>query len=137
MALRFDDFSFNTLIGEASVISGTLHINGSVRIEGDIDGNLETDGNVQIGERARIRGNIDAKSAIIRGIVLGDIIAKEGVFLLSSAVVLGDIISKKVQIEENVVFHGHCISLSEDEKYEAASEQYLQAKAIRGKAVFA
>ena len=136
MALRFDDFSFNTIVGEASEITGNVRINGSVRIEGDIDGNLETDGNVQIGERSRFHGNLSAKSVIIGGIVVGDINAKDSVRLLSSAVVIGDIISKKVQIEENVIFHGHCIALDDEKKYEEAADQYLQAKAIRNKAAF-
>ena len=71
MALRSDDFSINTVIGEGSTVSGDLRINGSVRLDGDVRGDLETDGNVQIGERARLCGNLTAKSAIIGGIVLG------------------------------------------------------------------
>ena len=137
MALRSDDFSINTIIGEGSAVSGDLRINGSVRLDGDVHGDLHTDGNVQIGERARLCGNLTAKSAIVGGIVLGDIIAKESVTLLSSAAVIGDIISQKVLIEEKVIFHGHCISIKDETKYVASSERYLEAKAIRTKAVFA
>ena len=137
MALRSDDFSINTVIGEGSTVSGDLRINGSVRLDGDVRGDLDTDGNVQIGERARLCGNLTAKSAIVGGIVLGDIIAKESVTLLSSAAVIGDIISQKVRIEEKVIFHGHCISIEDEAKYLSASERYLEAKAIRTKAAFA
>ena len=126
MALRSDDFSINTVIGEGSTVSGDLRINGSVRLDGDVRGDLDTDGNVQIGERARLCGNLTAKSAIVGGIVL-----------LSSAAVIGDIISQKVRIEEKVIFHGHCISIEDEAKYLAASERYLEAKAIRTKAAFA
>jgi cytoskeletal protein CcmA (bactofilin family) len=134
MALRSDDISINTIIGDGSAVTGNLHVNGFIRIDGDINGNLETDGNVIIGEKARLRGNVKAKSAIIGGIVLGDIVAKEGVTLLSSAAVVGDIISRKVQFEDHVVFHGYCVSLEAEEKFTAESERYLQAKAIRTKA---
>jgi cytoskeletal protein CcmA (bactofilin family) len=137
MALHSDDISINTLIGDGSVVTGNLHVNGFIRIDGDINGSLETDGNVIVGEKARLRGNVNAKSAIIGGIVLGDIIAREGVTLLSSAVVIGDIISRKVQIEDHVVFHGYCISLDNEEKFAAESERYLQAKIIRNKAFLA
>ena len=137
MALRSDDFSINTVIGEGSAVSGDLRINGSVRLDGDVRGDLYTDGNVQIGERARLCGNLTAKSAIVGGIVLGDIIAKESVTLLSSAAVIGDIISQKVLIEEKVIFHGHCISIKDEAMYLASSERYLEAKAIRTKAAFA
>ena len=137
MSPHSDDISINTLIGDGSAVKGSLHVNGFIRIDGDIDGNLETDGKVIIGEKARIRGNLKAKSAIIGGIILGNITAKEGVTLLSTAAVIGDIISRRVQIEEKVVFQGHCISLENEEKFTAESEQYLQAKAIRDKAVLA
>ena len=130
MALHSDDISINTLIGDGSSVTGNLCVNGFIRIDGDIKGNLETDGNVIIGERARFQGNIKAKSAIIGGIVLGDILAKENVTLLSSSAVVGDIISRKVQMEDKVIFHGYCISVSDEAKYTAESERYLQAKAI-------
>lgn len=135
MALRFDDISINTLIGNGSFVQGDLKVNGFIRIDGDIDGNLETDGNVIISEKARIRGNISAKSVIVGGIILGDVTAKENVKLLSSSAVIGNIMSHKVQMEDKVIFHGHCISLQNQENYEEAAEKFLQAKAIRDKAV--
>ena len=38
MALKIDDISINTIIGNGSSISGDVHINGFIRIDGDIDG---------------------------------------------------------------------------------------------------
>lgn len=135
MALRFDDISINTLIGNGSFVKGDLKVNGFIRIDGDIDGNLETDGAVIISEKARIRGNITAKSIIVGGVIIGDITAKDGVKLLSSSAVIGNVISRKVQMEDNVVFHGHCISVQNEENYALAADRFLQAKAIRDKAI--
>ena len=135
MALKIDDISINTIIGNGSSISGDVHINGFIRIDGDIDGNLETDGNVIIGENARIRGNLNAKSVIIGGIILGNVHAAENVKLLSNAVVIGDIISHKVQIEDKSTFHGHCISIRDSERYQLEADKYLQSKAIKEKVV--
>ncbi len=136
MAFRADDISINTLIGNGSFIKGDMHINGFIRIDGDIDGNIETDGAVIISEKAKIKGNVTAKSAIIGGIVLGDISAKESVKLLSSSAVIGSIISKKVQMEEDVIFQGHCISISDEQRFKEEADKFLQAKAIREKAAF-
>ena len=135
MALRFDDISINTLIGNGSFVRGDLKVNGFIRIDGDIAGNLETDGAVIISEKARILGNVTAKSIIVGGIIIGDITAKEGIKLLSSSAVIGNIISRRVQMEDKVIFHGHCISIENEENYEKSSESFLQAKAIREKAV--
>ena len=135
MALRFDDISINTLIGKGSFVRGDLKVNGFIRIDGDIAGNLETDGAVIISEKARILGNVTAKSIIVGGIIIGDITAKEGIKLLSSSAVIGNIMSRRVQMEDKVIFHGHCISIENEENYEKSSESFLQAKAIREKAV--
>ncbi len=130
MALRIDDISLNTILGNGSSIKGNLTINGFVRVDGDIDGDLSTDGNVIIGENARIRGNVNAKSIVIGGIILGDVFVKENVKLLQNSVVIGDILSHKVQIEESALFQGHCISIKNDEEYERLSHDYLQSKEI-------
>lgn len=135
MALRTDDISINTIIGKGSAISGDLKVNGFIRIDGDIDGNLETDGNVIIGENARLRGNLTAKSVIIGGIIKGNIHAVESVKVLSDAAVIGDILSKKVQVEASAVFHGHCISIKDDSEYGKISSEYLQSKAIKDKVI--
>lgn len=135
MALRFDDISINTLIGNGSFVRGDLKVNGFIRIDGDIAGNLETDGAVIISEKARILGNVTAKSIIVGGIIIGDITAKEGIKLLSSSAVIGNIMSRRVQMEDKVIFHGHCISIENEENYEKSSESFLRAKAIREKAV--
>ena len=135
MAFRADDISINTLVGNGSFIKGNLTANGFIRIDGDLDGDLTTDGAIIVGEKPRIKGNLVVKSAIIGGVVLGDVSATESVKLLSSSVVLGNIISKKVQMEENVVFQGHCISIEKEEKYKLSVDKFLQAKAIREKAV--
>ncbi|MCR4579312.1 MAG: polymer-forming cytoskeletal protein [Treponema sp.] len=134
MALRIDDISINTVVGSGSAISGNLRVNGFVRVDGDIDGNLETDGNVIIGENARIRGNVKAKSIIIGGIILGNIHALDGVKLLSEAIVVGDIISHKITIENMALVHGHCISIKEEESFAAKADEYLQSQAIKVKA---
>ena len=134
MAFKIDDISINTIIGNGSAISGDVKINGFARIDGDIDGNLETDGNVIIGENARIQGDLKAKSIIIGGIILGNIRAAESVKLLTTAVVIGDLISHKVQIDDKAVFNGHCIAIKDNERFEKEASEYLQSKAIKEKA---
>ncbi|MBR5400741.1 MAG: polymer-forming cytoskeletal protein [Treponema sp.] len=131
--MKVDDISINTIIGKGSSITGNLRINGFVRLDGDINGNLETDGNLIIGDNARIKGDVKAKSIIIGGIIVGNVIAQESVKLLSSAAVLGDIISRKVQIEDTSMINGHCISIKDEEQFEKKMQYYLQSKAIKEK----
>lgn len=136
MASFTDDISFNTMVGPGAFITGDLKLEGFTRVDGDIYGNLETTGNLIIGENARIRGSLTAKSVIVIGIVEGDILAPEGVHLFSSAVVLGDVISRKIKAEENVVIEGYCVSVENPQEFEEAKKQWLDMRAISNKNYF-
>ena len=133
MAIVNDDISINSILGAESVVKGDIKIAGFARIDGDLDGNLETTGNLIVGKNARINGNVTAKSVTVGGIIKGNITATEYVHLLSTSAVIGDIQTKKLQADENVLLHGHCISLSDDEKYENSSDEWENIKAISSK----
>ncbi len=136
MAIFNEDISINSIIGKGSSIKGNLKINGFIRVDGDLDGDLETSGNVIVGENARIRGDIIAKSvSVIGGIVYGNIIAPDSVKLLSTSVVIGDIQTHKLQSDEKVILHGHCISLLEQNPYENAVLDWQNKKAIQEKSI--
>ncbi|MDE7228517.1 MAG: polymer-forming cytoskeletal protein, partial [Treponemataceae bacterium] len=66
------------------------------------------------GEASRIRGNITALSAVVEGVVIGDITAPKGITLLSTSAIIGDMTTGRLQIEDDVIVHGHCISLKEE-----------------------
>ena len=133
--LKNDDISNNTLISAGSSVRGDIKAIGFVRIDGDVDGNLETSGNLIITDKARIRGNVTARSSVIGGIVQGNVVSPEGVNLLSTSAVLGDIATKRLQIADGVLFHGHCIALKSQEKYNAAFTQYEDKKMIQARAI--
>lgn len=130
MAIFNDDISINTLLGTGSFIKGDLKVNGFMRIDGDLDGNLETSGNLIIGANARINGNVTALSATISGIVKGNVNAVNSVKLLSNSTVIGDIQTHSLEVEENVLIHGHYISLREDKDYQEAITKWQNTQAI-------
>jgi cytoskeletal protein CcmA (bactofilin family) len=136
MASFTDDISFNTMVGPGAFVTGDLKLEGFTRVDGDIYGNLETTGKLIIGENARIRGSVTAKSVIVIGIIEGDILAPEGVHLFASAVVLGDIISRRIKADEKVVIEGYCISVENQEAFEDAKRQWLDKRAISNKNYF-
>ncbi len=135
MGLLFDDISISTIIGAGSSLKGDLSVSGAVMIDGDLDGDLQTTGNIIIGEAARIRGNISAKSAVVNGIVLGDISAPESIKLNASSAVIGNIATRKLQIANGVVFHGHCIALFDESSFEAERQRQNEIREIKSKSI--
>lgn len=128
--MPIDDVHINTIIGRDSVVTGAVKIDGIGHINGDIDGSLEVSGSVFIHEDARIRADIKAKDATIGGLVEGDVIAPEGVTILSTGMVVGDIVTKRLVIEDGVIVHGTCSALNDQERFEKELEQYYTRKTI-------
>lgn len=125
-----DDISVNTIVGSGSLISGNVTVSGFLRIDGDIDGNIQTMGRVIIGEEARIRGNIRAASVSVGGIVQGDIIAPDYVVVLSSGMVIGSVLTKKLRVDDNVILHGFCSAIGDQNSFEEAEKKYSNRQAL-------
>lgn len=131
MALQIpDDVSINTLVGPGSFISGKISVSGFIRIDGDIDGNLEATGRVIVGENARIRGDVHSRMITIGGVIQGDVIAPDGVSILSTGLVLGSILTKKLKVDEAVILNGKCFAVNDQIRFDAALSEYNNRKAL-------
>jgi cytoskeletal protein CcmA (bactofilin family) len=93
---------------KGSRVTGQLTFQGSARIEGSVDGEIQCNGTLTIGERAEVRAKISGEVVVIRGKVEGDVVAKEKVELIAPARLFGDIDTPRLIITEGVVFDGDC-----------------------------
>ncbi|MCR5763962.1 MAG: polymer-forming cytoskeletal protein [Treponema sp.] len=130
-----EEATINNVISSGSSVVGNVKISGYIHIDGDLEGNLECTGNVTIGQDARIRGNITAKSMTIGGIVYGNLYAQNSIHLLSTSAVIGDMQARKIQADDNVIIHGHCICLSEENSYNEALSNWQNTQAVTSKIV--
>ncbi len=125
-----DDISINTIVGSGARIAGNVTVPGLLRIDGDIDGDVQAQGRVIIGEEARVRGNIRAASVSVGGMVQGDIIAPDYVVILSSGMVIGSILTKKLRVDDEVVLHGFCSAVGDQESFDEAEKKYHNRQAL-------
>lgn len=102
------DNLLNTILGRGSVFFGDLQLDGMVRVDGTLIGSLKTSGRVVVGESARCECSIRAKSAVVGGVVKGDIVVDDHLRLLRGSVVIGNIFAPKFEAEDGVVIHGDC-----------------------------
>lgn len=133
MDFQNDDISMNTVVGNGSSVQGNLFVAGLMRVDGDIAGRLESTGKVIVGSKARIKADIIAVSVIVCGVVEGDIVAPEGVHVFPNAVVFGDIVTKRLQIDDDVIVQGRCIALRDEERFLEVKKRWLDIKAVNGK----
>jgi len=93
---------------KGSRASGQLSFQGSARIDGSVDGDIQCQGTLTIGESAEVKAKITAKVVVIHGKVEGNVSAKEKIELIAPARLIGNIDSPRLIITEGVVFDGDC-----------------------------
>ncbi|WP_342347397.1 polymer-forming cytoskeletal protein [uncultured Nitrospira sp.] len=95
-------------VGEEVTFKGTIRYQGTVRVDGRLEGEIYTDGNLIIGQKAVIAAKIHAGTIMCQGQLTGDVEAKHRVKLLSPAVFVGTITAPLLSMDEGVLFNGTC-----------------------------
>jgi cytoskeletal protein CcmA (bactofilin family) len=87
--------SFDTLIGAATRIEGRMVVNKSIRLDGTIEGSIESPNDnqvtVAIGHTGLVHGDVRAHRVLVNGQVDGNIYAREKCELHETSKVKGDI----------------------------------------------
>ena len=100
--------SMHSIIGEGTRFRGEFEVRGLLRIDGDFMGKIVTDGKVLVSKNGRADCDIHGSIVVIGGILRGTILASTSVEILSSAIVIGTIVTPRLIVHEDVVFHGAC-----------------------------
>jgi cytoskeletal protein CcmA (bactofilin family) len=103
-------------LGEGTAFKGLLNFEGTVRIDGRLEGEIDAKGDLVLGETAVIEADISVNSLITKGKVFGNIVASEKVEIHSQAEVFGNIKTSILRIEEGATFVGKCDMAQEGEK---------------------
>ncbi len=97
-----------TFLGKDVVFKGVVNFNGTIRIDGRLEGEIHTTGTLIVGEYAVIKGIVSTGIVITSGKINGTVTATESIQLLKPGVLIGDIRTPAILIEEGAHFHGMC-----------------------------
>lgn len=98
----------SNLVALGTVIVGNIGSKGNIRVEGTVEGSLDSQKRIIIGESAEVNGDVKAGDVEISGQINGDIYCSESLFLKKTALIYGDIYTKKLIIENGAEFNGKC-----------------------------
>ena len=119
-------------LGKGTEFKGVMTYEGTVRVDGKIEGEIITKGTLVVGDTAVINAEINAGTIICSGRINGNLVAKEKVQLLSPAVLVGSIKSPALLIEEGVKFNGTCEMGKEKEEMASFTSPTNNAKVNEG-----
>jgi cytoskeletal protein CcmA (bactofilin family) len=97
-----------TLLGKSTDFKGIVSFDGTVRIDGRVEGEVHTTGTLIVGEHAVIEGIVSVGVLMNSGKINGTITAIEKIQILKPGVLVGDIRTPVIAIEEGSHFHGMC-----------------------------
>jgi cytoskeletal protein CcmA (bactofilin family) len=95
-------------VGKGVEFKGVITYDGTVRIDGLLEGEIHTNGILLIGEDAVITAKVSAGTVISKGKITGDVVAAERIKLLAPAVVNGSVKTPILSMEEGVLLNGTC-----------------------------
>ena len=109
--------SFDTLIGAATRIEGRMVVNKSIRLDGTIEGSIESSTDTQvtvaIGHTGMVHGDVRAHRVLVNGQVDGNIYAREKCELHETSKVKGDIHYGMLGIEHGAEILGLMVKKTE------------------------
>lgn len=106
---RNESTESNSIIGEGSYFKGEFTLKGTLRVDGCYEGEILEVDNIFVGSTGKVKSNIKTVSAVIEGIIIGNIEAKNRVMLMPTSRVLGEIRTPELIIQNGVILEGLCI----------------------------
>lgn len=98
----------DTIVGREAIVKGEVKVKGSLRIDGQVEGSIDSSETVVVGKTGRVSGEVKAKHAIIAGDVSGDLFLSSLGVLETGSRLRGDIVCQGLIVHEGVFFEGRC-----------------------------
>ena len=95
-----------TLLAKGVHLKGEIRVEGTVRIDGRLEGEIHTKGQVIVGEDGLVQGTVSAGTVVSSGRIKATVTAVERVQLLKTAVMIGEIHAPVLMMEEGAKLQG-------------------------------
>jgi cytoskeletal protein CcmA (bactofilin family) len=112
-----------TIVGQGAKLEGTVVSAGSLRIDGQIKGQVNADGDVMLSAQSAVEADIRAQNVSVAGRFKGSIVVKGRAEITRGGRVDGNITSKTLVVEEGAVFQGQSIMDQQTAATQAAQPQ--------------
>jgi cytoskeletal protein CcmA (bactofilin family) len=98
----------SAFLGKGTEFKGVLSFEGTIRVDGKVEGEVISKDTLIAGDGAFLQGEISVGTIISSGKIVGNVNASQQVHLLAPANIQGNIKTPKLIIEEGVTFDGKC-----------------------------
>lgn len=98
----------DSILGSGSFCKGSIKVDGGLRVDGTVDGEVVVSGTLTVGREGVITGDVTVNQAVVGGRIQGTVRAEQQLELHSGSRLEGDIFTRSLVIEDGVFFEGSC-----------------------------
>lgn len=109
-----------SIVGPGMKIVGDCLTDGTVRIEGRVEGSVRAGKAVVVGKEGIVEGDIETQDAVVSGVVNGTINAESRLELQATCRIEGEVYARRMQLEEGAILNGR-VHMGENRKNKPAS----------------
>lgn len=95
-----------TIIGSTVKVDGNFVGSGDVVVEGQVSGTLKTSKNLRVGEKAKIKADVEAASIFVAGEIRGQVKCSGKIELAPSGKIFGNVDTQTIVVAHGAVLHG-------------------------------
>ena len=108
MSQKKEEASIKAYLGGDAIFKGTLSFEGTVRIDGKFEGQVNTNDTLIVGETGDVIADVEAGTVICKGKMKGTIVASKKVEMHPSSKIKGNVQTPALNIELGAVLDGNC-----------------------------
>jgi len=95
-----------SIIGPGMKVVGDCETDGTIRIEGTVEGSVRAGKAVVVGKDGIVSGDISTQDAVISGKVMGTLVAQSRLELQATCHIEGEVHARRMQLEEGAILNG-------------------------------
>jgi cytoskeletal protein CcmA (bactofilin family) len=97
-----------TIIGAGTAVQGNIVASGTVRVDGRINGEIQTEGDIIVGESGQVNGILKGRDITVAGLLEGNVDASGRLHIVATGRVNGDIVVESLMVEDGAKYKGNC-----------------------------
>lgn len=95
-----------SIIGPGMKVVGDCETDGTIRIEGTVEGSVRAGKAVVVGKDGLVKGDVATQDAVISGRITGTLSADSRLEVQATARIEGEVKARRLQLEEGAVLNG-------------------------------
>ena len=107
MLQKNEELPIKAYLGSDALFKGTLSFDGTVRIDGKFEGEVNTNDTLVIGETGDMKADVTVGTLVCKGRLHGEVVATKKIEMHPASKITGDIQTPALSIELGATIDGH------------------------------